>query len=347
MLTFLTEEQVTNLKYLHRTIKDKRVADRIKAVLSVNEGYDYGEVAKILLLDEVTLRRYVQQFQKKGIKGLLESRYTGGRSRLTVIQEQEVKAYFKEHTPRTAKEAVDHLQKTYGTAYSVIGVTKLLHRLDFTYKKPKIIPGKVDQAKQEAFLKTYEETKAALSLNDRLYFLDSTHPQHNTQPAYGWILKGKKNDKYIKTNSGRERLNLNGALNFHDKTAIVLEEKTINKEAIIRLLEAIRKKQEKGKVYLILDNASHHHARVVKRWVLHHPRFKLVFIPSYSPNLNLIERLWRFFHQKVTWNHYFETFEEFRKTSLNFFKNLNLYEKELSTLLTDNFQLLPVQKLQT
>ena len=347
MSTFLTDEQIKILKQAHRTIKDKKLADRIKAVLSLNAGYEYSHVAKILLLDEITLRRYVRQYLEKGIDGLLEYRYTGGQTKLTARQETQLKIFLRDNTKRTAKEVVDHIEKTYGITFSIIGITKLLHRLGFSYKKPKIVPGKVDQVKQETFLKTYEETKAALSLNDRLYFLDSTHPQHNTQPAYGWILKGKKNDKYIKTNSGRERLNLNGALNFHDKTAIVLEEKTINKEAIIRLLEAIRKKQEKGKVYLILDNASHHHARVVKRWVLHHPRFKLVFIPSYSPNLNLIERLWRFFHQKVTWNHYFETFEEFRKVSLNFFKNLNLYKKELSTLLTDNFQLLPVQKLQT
>ena len=147
----------------------------------------------------------------------------------------------------------------------------------------------------------------------------------------------------MKTNSGRERLNLSGALNFKDKTAIVLEEEAINKETTIHLLETIRKKQKTGKIYLILDNASYYHARIVKRWILHHPRFKLLFVPSYSPNLNLIERLWRFFHQKVTWNHYFETFEEFKSTTLTFFKNLKQYDTELSTLLTDNFQLLPAQ----
>lgn len=223
-----------------------------------------------------------------------------------------------------------------------MGATKLLHRLGFTYKKPKIVPNKVDPQKQAAFIKTYHETKAALGINDSVYFLDSTHPQHNTQPDYGWILRGKQNDKYIKTNSGRARLNLNGALNMSDKTAIVLEEKTINTQALINLLEAIGKKQKKGKVYVILDNAKHHHAFLVRRWRLHHPRFRFIFLPAYSPNLNLIERLWRFFHQKVTWNHYFETFEEFKNTTLAFFKNLKQYQTELATLMADNFQLLPV-----
>lgn len=341
MSTFLTDEQVKILKQAHRTIKDKKVADRIKAVLSLNAGYEYSHVAHILLLDETTLRRYVRQYLEKGIDGLLEYRYTGGQTKLTAREETRLKIFLRDNTKRTAKEVVNHIEKTYGITFSIIGITKLLHRLGFSYKKPKIVPGKVDRVKQAAFLQMYQETKSTLTPNDRIYFLDSTHPQHNTQPAYGWILKGKANDKLVKTNSGRKRLNLNGALNFNDKTAIVLEEKTINKEATLHLLETIKKKQKVGKVYLILDNASYYHARVVKQWILHHRRFKLLFVPSYSPNLNLIERLWRFFHQKVTWNHYFETFEEFKSTSLEFFKNLNLYQNELSSLLTDNFQLIP------
>lgn len=339
----LTDQQVIQLKLAHKQTREKRFADRIKAVLMVHFGFTYEQITQALLLDEVTVRRYFKQFEEKGVNGLLEYRYTGGKTRLTTNQEAELKIFLRDNTKRTAKEVVDYVEKVYGIRFSVIGVTKLLHRLGFAYKKPKIIPGKVDSLKQTAFLKTYMETKANLGSNDRIYFLDSTHPQHNTKPSYGWILKGKTNDKFVKTNSGRERLNLSGALNCNDKTAIVLEEESINKETTIHLLETIKQKQKTGKVYLILDNASYYHARIVKRWILHHPRFKLLFIPSYSPNLNLIERLWRFFHQKVTWNHYFETFEEFKSTTLEFFKNLKHYETELSTLMTDNFQMLPAQ----
>lgn len=343
----LTEEQVIQLKLTHKQTREKRLADRIKAVLMVHFGFTYEQITQALLLDEVTVRRYFKQFQEKGIDGLLEYHYSGGQTRLTATQEAALKIYLRDNTRRSAKEVVDYVEKTYGVRFSVIGITKLLHRLGFTYKKPKIIPGKANRIKQEEFLKRYEEMKSSLGEDDRVYFLDSTHPEHNTKPSYGWILKGKQNDKFVKTNTGRERLSLNGALNFHEQTAIILEEEAINKEATIRLLETIRKKQKKGKVYLILDNASHHHARIVKRWILHHPRFKLIFLPTYSPNLNLIERLWRFFHQKITWNRYFETFEEFKNVTLEFFKDLKQYEKELSTLLTDNFQLLPAQKLQT
>ena len=343
----LTEQQIIELRLVHKQTREKKLADRIKAILYLHFGLTYVEIAKLLLFDETTIRRYLQKYQEKGVDGLLECHFLGGKSRLTILQERKLKRYFKINTPQTSLEAAGYIHKTYGISYSTIGVTKLLHRLGFVYKKPKIIPGKADLVKQAAFLKLYRETKKNLEKDDKIYFLDSTHPTHNTTLSYGWILKGKLNDKFVKTCSGRERLNLNGALNVNDKTALVLEEKTINKEATLNLLETIRKKQKEGKVYLILDNASHHHARVVRRWVLHHPRFKLLYLPAYSPNLNLIERLWLFFHRKITYNHYFETFAEFKTVTLDFFQNLNLYQKELSTLLTDNFQLYPTQKLQT
>lgn len=347
MKGFLNDEQVAVLKQAHRGLREKRLADRIKAVLYLNYGLGYRQTARLLMFDETTLRRYIQKFQEKGIDGLLEMRYVGGSSRLTSNQETSLKRYFKQHTALTALAVANHLAKRYGVKYSVVGVTKLLHRLGFVYKKPKIVPGRADRLRQQQFLETYKQTKKDLKPSDQIYFVDSTHPSHNTMLSYGWILKGKKNDKYIKTNTGRDRLNLNGAINIVSQTAIVLEEKTVNSEATINLLENIRRKQKHGKVYLILDNASHHHARAVGYWLLHHPRFKLIFLPPYSPNLNPIERLWRFFHQRVTANHYFETFEEFKDTSLNFFKNLKVYKKELSTLLTDSFQLVTEPNFQT
>jgi len=155
MKDFLTEEQVKVLKLTHKTLRDKKLADRIKVVLSINAGFEYAHIAKILLLDEVTLRRYVKSFQEKGVSGLLEFRYTGGKSQLTPIQLQELKTFLTANTQTKAKDIVAYIQKQYGISYSVIGVTKLLHRLGFVYKKPKIIPGKANRLKQEAFLKRY------------------------------------------------------------------------------------------------------------------------------------------------------------------------------------------------
>lgn len=342
MKDFLSEEQVITLRLAHKGIKDKKLADRIKAILALHAGFSYEQIATLLLLDEVTLRRYVQKFQGQGVAGLLEYRYHGGTSRLTTVQEESLEQYLVSHTLTTAKEVRDHILKTYGKTYTLIGITKLLHRLGFAYKKPKVLPGNASLVLQQEFLKRYTEVKQGLSKNDQIYFSDATHPTHNTKPSYGWIKKGKAHDVYIKSNTGRKRMNLVGAVSIGDKETVVIEEETINAEAILHLLEAIKKKQRHGKVYMVLDNAKYHHARLVKNWLLNHPRFKLIFLPPYSPNLNLIERLWRFFHTKVTNNHYFPTFTEFKEATMLFFRNLHQYKEDLDTLLTEKFQMLPL-----
>lgn len=347
MPEILSDEQVTTLKAAHRTTRDKRLADRIKAILSLHAGYSYDDIARILLLDEITLRRYLKQFRERGVDGLLECRYGGGVSSLTAGQEHQLVTFLDRNTQRTASDIRQHIREAYHIRYSVIGVTKLLHRLGFSYKKPKIVPGKANRAEQMAFLKKYQKIKARMRQEDHLYFADSTHPQYTTKPAYGWIRKGKAHDKTVKTASGRNRLNLCGALNLKRHTAVVLSEETVNAQSIIRLGSRLLRRHPNGNIYVILDNARYHHARLVRDWRNKHGRVKFVFLPAYSPNLNLIERLWRFFHQQVTWNRYFETFEAFERESLAFFKNLNCYQSQLETLLADNFQVIPTQKLQT
>ncbi len=61
----------------------------------MNSGHEYSQLAAILLLDEITLRRYVEKFKEKGVEGLLEYRYTGGRSQLNTSQQNELKIYLK------------------------------------------------------------------------------------------------------------------------------------------------------------------------------------------------------------------------------------------------------------
>lgn len=337
----LSDSEVLALKLAHKGTRDKKVADRIKAIIYLHFGLSYKEIAKLLFFDEITLSRYVKRFKADGIKGLLEMRYKGGQTKLTILEETELKKYLEINTKRTVKEIISHIEIKYKIKFSVVGATKLLHRLGFSYKKPKVVPGKADLLKQAQFIEEYKKLKGSLKVQDQIYFADSTHPEHNTKPSYGWILKGKINDKYIKTNTGRERLNLTGAISLNNKNGVFLEQKTVNSDSILRLLKKLQIKQPTGKIYMILDNASYHHSRLVRDYIKTKRRIKLVFLPPYSPNLNPIERLWRLMHQKLTWNHYFETYKEFRSKTLRFFKNIRKYKPELDTLLTDNFQLIP------
>lgn len=335
---FLTPDQRDILQEAHHSSRLRKSADRIKTILFLDEGFSYEQTARLLMLDEMTIRRYEKEFQKDGIDGLLENRYRGSNGNLTAAQEEALRIYLKEHIYQTVKSVVAYVHDTYGKDYSIEGMTHLLHRLHFSYKKTKVIPGKYNAEKQEQFKEAYEELTENKNPEDRIYFVDACHPHHNNRPFYGWIYKGE--EKSIKTNSGRERLNLNGALSLESMDITVLSEETINQHAMMRLCLTIAEKQLTGEIHFILDNASYNHGYELQLFLEDHPRIHIHYLPAYSPNLNIIERLWRFFHEKMQ-NNYFEKFPEFEQAVLTFFNNINQYYDELKTLLTDSFQTLP------
>ncbi len=339
MKDFLTAREIEILREAHYSAFDRKHADRIKAILFLNQGFTYRQTAKLLMLDEVTIRRYEGQFKKGGVDRLVEDNYSGSESFLTTEEQQELILYLKAHTLKTVKEVVFYVEVTYGKKYSIEGMTHLLHKSGFVYKKTKIIPGKLDAAKQEEFKKEYQALKDNLNPEDKIYFLDASHPHHNNKSSYGWIPKGE--ERWIKTNTGRSRVNINGALSLDDLTIITRLEETINADAMILLIKNIEDHQPEGRIYLILDNARYNHAIKVADYIKQSGRVHLVFLPPYSPNLNIIERLWLFFHQKILYDKYYETFPEFKKAVLNFCQNIDIYRKELKSRLTDSFQTIP------
>jgi transposase len=109
---------------------------------------------------------------------------------------------------------------------------------------------------------------------------------------------------------------------------------------MIALLEQILRKQEKGKIYIILDNARYYHSIIVKEFIKEHPRIVLNFLPPYSPNLNIIERLWKILKKKVVYNKFYLKFEDFRKQVIKFLENEIWKQQEFENILTDNFQII-------
>jgi len=83
----------------------------------------------------------------------------------------------------TSNAIRDYIKKTYRVEYSASGVKDLLQRLDFVFKKPKQVPGKLDPAEQKAFLAKYRRLRNNKGKNDPIYFADACHPQHNSIPA--------------------------------------------------------------------------------------------------------------------------------------------------------------------
>ena len=333
----LSKSKIAELEALHRSLRDKRQADRVKAVIALSKGWSASQVSEILLFDETTSRHYFERYQQGGAEALLDDNYTGAEPKLNEDQLNELEGYLEDHLFTDAKSVIAHIARQYGVHYSVSGVTDLLHRLDFSYKKPTHVPGKQDPAQQQAFIEEYAYIKADKGENDPVYFADATHPQHNSIPSYGWIKKGK--EKELKANCGRQRLNINGAIDIETLEPVTGFYETINAQAAFDLFRKIEARHPDAEtIYIIVDNARYYRSRWLKQ-KLKGTKIKLIFLPPYSPNLNLIERYWKFFKKTVLNNRYYETFEEFKRACESFFRKRKKYLPELQTLLTENFHL--------
>ncbi|MBU2710825.1 IS630 family transposase [Zooshikella harenae] len=295
------------------------------------------QVKDALLIDDETLRSYVEKYRSGGVKKLLETNYQGRLSHLNKSQCEQLKEELERKIYLTTYAVIEFIKEAFEVQYSPSGMRDLLHRLGYEFKKPKLVPGNPDVEAQETFAEQYEAFMSTKPVDIEVLFLDAVHPEHNTMAAYGWIKRGQK--RPLPTNSGRQRLNLHGAVNAETMEMTVIESNTINKESTVQLLSMLDKKYESAKqIVVILDNARYHYSKEVKQLEEESPRLKLVYLPPYSPELNLIERVWKSFKKQVLYNKYYKNVCEFRKAAINFFSNIDQHARALKSLLDGGFE---------
>ena len=167
------------------------------------------------------------------------------------------------------------------------------------------------------------------------------HQIHNNTNDYAWQKKGAKGTKKVKSNTGRRRLNIIGALDpITLEPIVILTEANCNKELMVSYFIHIREQNKEANViYIVLDNAGYNRSYEVKE-IAKLLGIELIYLPPYCPNLNLIERLWKYFKKKVTKNKYYQTFEEFYSAVTQCFKYIMNDIDELRSLLTLNFEII-------
>lgn len=334
MSKLLTNKQRSELIAELRPERQRRNADRIRIILLLDDGEPYKKISQYFFLDQDTIANYRRRYVEGGVESLLSDDYKGSTSRLSLDQQMALEIHLLEKVYLSAAEILSYVQRHFKVDYKLSGLTALLKRMGFSYKKPKPVPGKADLQKQESFIDQYRK------LQGKIYFGDSVHPHYNIVLGYGWIKKGLEME--VLTTPGRLRLNISGALCIDDLDIITRTFKTINAQSTCAMLRAIREKNpEEKKILYILDNASYHHAKDVKTLAAE-LGITLVYLPGYSPNLNPIERLWKFFKKKVLYNTCYPSFDEFKVAVREFFRGIRRHRHELETLLTDNFTALGV-----
>ncbi|MCB1068415.1 MAG: IS630 family transposase [Simkania sp.] len=338
-MNFLSEQEKAQLRIRHKKERDGRVRDRIKAVLLTDEGWTPQQIAKVLLISDQAVRDHVEDYKSRS---KLQPKSGGSVEKLSKKQSEQLEAHLQKHTYLYVKDMMAYIEIEFGIKYTVPGIRNWLQRHGFSYKKPSVVSGKANKEQQEKWLKEYEKLREKLPLGEAICFIDGVHPTHNVQPAYGWIKKGVR--KEIPANTGRARLNLSGAVDVTSHNILIQEDKTLNAESTIQFFQNIEKAYPgKEKIHVFCDNAPYYRNKKVKKY-LEFSKIVLHFLPPYSPNLNPIERLWKWMKERVIYNTYYEHFEEFKGAIMGFFALLStlgadsLLGRELRSKVRDQFR---------
>jgi transposase len=168
-----------------------------------------------------------------------------------------------------------------------------------------------------------------------LLFMDAAH--FVLLPFLGYLYSLAT--RFIKSLSGRKRFSVLGAINAVSKQLIMMTEATyVDSMTVCALLKEIAIRYYDRHIVIVLDNARYQRCRLVQQTAeqLH---IQLVFLPPYSPNLNLIERLWKFVKKKVLYNQFYSDFQLFCCAITNCLNKTHTeYRDEIETLLRPNFQ---------
>jgi len=319
-----------------------RLGRRANALVLLDDGMSCAAIAKVLLLDDDTIRTWHRLYEEDGIEGLASFGYEGSACRLTDEQQDRLRTWITATLPRGTREIGAWIERECGVEYQGrSGLVALLHRLGIEYRKPTAISRKLDPAKQATFIKKYEDLLNQLPADEAVMFGDAVHPTHAVRPVGCWAPKEVR--VAVEQSSGRDRLNIHGAIDLETGRTAMRDVLTVDALSTIMLLMAIEAMYPgKRLIHVFLDNARYHHAKLVQAWLaLPGRRIELHFIPAYCPHLNAIERLWRVMHKHTTHNKCYGTFKDFSTAMLTFLrddvpKNWRTYCDRV----TDNFRII-------
>ena len=185
-------------------------------------------------------------------------------------------------------------------------------------RKPRL--GASYDAKQQAFIDDYDNLLNTMEIDEAVVFVDAVHPTHQVRPVGCWVPKGVA--IAVEQTTGRDRLNIHGAINLETGRTQVLDVERVDGPSLIKLLGQVWSAHPgMRRIHVFLDNAAYHRAVIVKQW-LARPECKpaLRYLRTYCPHLDPIERLWGLMHQNITHNREFKTFYEFRRAVIDFLR---------------------------
>jgi transposase len=331
-----TEEEKAELKKEKDYNPFPMIRRRCEVLYLKSQGFKNQEIEKIVGISHGTVTIYLKLYQQGGIEALKTLNYKGQPSKLHSYKEQ-IKASFEKRPVGTFKEAKARIKEITGIDLSISQIKYFLDQIGIKRRKVKQIPDRLDIEKQENFKKQELEPliERAQKREIHLFFGDAAH--FVLRPFLGFLYS--LTPLFVKASAGRKRYNILGALNAITKDIITYTNFTyINSHSVCALLDQLKAQYADLPIYLILDNARYQKNKFVQAYA-EYLGITLVFLPAYSPNLNLIERLWKFVKKEALYSTYYENFSDFTQAIDQCIEDTKTkYKPEMNTLLTLNFQ---------
>jgi len=331
-----TEKEIEELHCERMHHPHPRVRRRCEVVYLKALGFSHKEIGRIMRLSQPTVRNHLGMYQAGGLEKLKELNFYRPVSELEAHREK-VKAEFETNPPKTIDEAVKRIEELTGIRRSPTQVRRFLKGLGMKRLRVGHVPAKADPEKQKAFLEEELEPRLEEARQGKrhVFFVDAAH--FVMQPFLGFLWCFVR--QFIQAPSGRQRFNVLGALHATTLQVVTFtNDSYINSLSVAKLMCQIAVEFAGLPITLVMDNARYQHCRFVMDLATA-LGIELLFLPPYSPNLNLIERLWKFIKKKCLYSKYYETFPDFKQAILDCIAETEgEYKQELVSLLTLKFQ---------
>jgi transposase len=321
--------------------QDVRLKIRFIALLMLAQGVNVEIIASSIGKSVRSIENWFQQYRAKGIDSLNSFSYKPKQAFLNKEQIEQLTTWVKRKNPAKVKQIKAYIKEHFGVDYSVEAVRQLLHKHGLKLLRPKLIPGDPpSEEEQREFIEKYHTMKSSSESGTVTLFIDGMHLIHQLIAGLCW---GDPLDPPVmETNTGRKRLNILGAYNpdSHSLVHLTGEENCDAKRIIEFYTLIINAYPNASKIIIIRDNAAYFNAEIVTQWLKEHPVLHIEPLPPYAPNLNLIERFWRFAKEHLVRNTYYKKYMTFRAKVFQFLNHVDKYADELKTLMVEKFQII-------
>jgi transposase len=313
-----------------------RVQLKMEVVYLKSQGLPHQEICRLTRISENTLRTYLRQYQEGGVERLKQTDWDGPTSELS-DHRQTIEEHFRSNPPRSTAQAAADIERLTGIRRGLTQVRKFLKGLGLKSRKLGMIPAKADADVQRKFLdeRLWPRLRQARRLRRVVCFVDAAHFVHGAFLGYLWCFTRL----LIRGPSGRKRFNVLGAIDaITRELTTVTNDTTIDATATCELLRKLSARYPGLPLTLVLDNARYRRCEPV-RLLAAELRIELLYLPSYSPNLNLIERLWKFVKKDVLTCRYYGDFARFKAAIIDCLEQVEGKHREaIASLLSLKFQ---------